>query len=156
MKTEITKEFKFEMAHLLEDHNGLCKNVHGHSYRLFVTVSSTITDININKKSRNNIGMVIDFKDLKNIVDKKIINKLDHSFAYNGKDKKSKIIAEFLDKQICQKLHNFNFRVTAENMAKWIYTELNKELVIGNFNCVCTKVQLYETQTSCATYSDGV
>jgi len=57
----VTKEFSFEMAHVLWNYDGPCKNVHGHSYRLFVTLSGFPVDNQENPKN----GMVIDFGDLK-------------------------------------------------------------------------------------------
>jgi len=71
----VTREFTFEMAHVLRNYDGPCRNVHGHSYRLFVTVSGKPLKDNENPKD----GMVIDFTDLKNIVLTKIINQFDHS-----------------------------------------------------------------------------
>ena len=53
----ITKEFKFEMAHALHGYDGLCKNIHGHSYKLFVTVKGEIK----NDKGNAKDGMVLDF-----------------------------------------------------------------------------------------------
>lgn len=73
----ITKEFKFEMAHALPGYDGLCKNIHGHSYELLVTVAGEpITDIKHPK-----YGMVMDFGDLKKIVRKTIVEVFDHSLV---------------------------------------------------------------------------
>ena len=63
----VTKEFTFEMAHVLWNYDGPCKNVHGHSYRLFVTLSGFPADNPDNPKN----GMVMDFSDLKSIVKKR-------------------------------------------------------------------------------------
>jgi len=71
----VTREFTFEMAHVLKNYDGPCRNVHGHSYRLFVTLSGTPLNDSSNPKN----GMVIDFTELKNIVQNKIINQFDHS-----------------------------------------------------------------------------
>jgi 6-pyruvoyltetrahydropterin/6-carboxytetrahydropterin synthase len=71
----VTKEFHFEMAHVLWNYDGPCRNVHGHSYRLFVTCSG----VPVNDKNNPKNGMVIDFTDLKGIVKKEIINVFDHS-----------------------------------------------------------------------------
>ena len=60
----VTKEFSFEMAHALTNYDGPCRNIHGHSYRLFVTVSGIPSDDP--RDPRN--GMVIDFSEL-NIFD---------------------------------------------------------------------------------------
>ena len=62
----VTKEFSFEMAHALWNYDGPCRNVHGHSYRLFVTLSGIPSDDPQDPKN----GMVIDFTDLKDIVNK--------------------------------------------------------------------------------------
>ena len=73
----ITKEFKFEMAHALPGYDGLCKNIHGHSYELLVTVAGIpISDINNPK-----LGMVMDFGDLKKIVRNIIVDVFDHSLV---------------------------------------------------------------------------
>lgn len=74
---EVTKEFSFEMAHSLEGHDGACSRIHGHSYRLWVTVGGEpCTDINSPK-----LGMVVDFGDLKRIVNEQIVSVFDHAFV---------------------------------------------------------------------------
>lgn len=74
MKTSITKQFKFEAAHSLPNHDGKCKNLHGHSYVLEVTVSGPI--ILDGPKE----GMIFDFAELSKIVDKEIVSQWDHQF----------------------------------------------------------------------------
>jgi 6-pyruvoyltetrahydropterin/6-carboxytetrahydropterin synthase len=75
----ITKEFKFETGHALYGYDGLCKNVHGHSYKLSVTLlGKPITDINHTK-----YGMVMDFSDLKKIVNEIIVKPFDHATVLN-------------------------------------------------------------------------
>jgi 6-pyruvoyltetrahydropterin/6-carboxytetrahydropterin synthase len=77
MTIRITKIFHFEMAHALENYDGACRNIHGHSYRLEVTVSGVpIVDLNSPKQ-----GMVMDFGDLKTIVREKIVDVFDHAFV---------------------------------------------------------------------------
>jgi 6-pyruvoyltetrahydropterin/6-carboxytetrahydropterin synthase len=78
-KIRITKQFSFETGHALYGYDGKCKNVHGHSYHLFVTVIGTpIAD------SRNvKFGMVIDFGDLKKIVKEEIVDVFDHATVFN-------------------------------------------------------------------------
>lgn len=79
-KIRITKQFYFEMAHALQNYDGLCKNIHGHSYELFVTViGQPITD-SANPKN----GMLIDFGDLKRLTLTNIVNKLDHALVLNS------------------------------------------------------------------------
>jgi 6-pyruvoyltetrahydropterin/6-carboxytetrahydropterin synthase len=79
-KIRITKQFSFETGHALYGYDGKCKNVHGHSYKLSVTViGEPITD-------RNNVkfGMVIDFSDLKKIVKEEIVDQFDHATVFNA------------------------------------------------------------------------
>lgn len=75
----ITKQFSFETGHALYGYDGKCKNVHGHSYKLSVTViGQPITDV-----SNVKYGMVIDFGDLKKIVKEEIVDVFDHATVFN-------------------------------------------------------------------------
>jgi len=75
----LTKEFKFEMAHALAGYEGPCRHIHGHSYELFVTISGRpITDT-----GSPNVGMVMDFSQLKGIVRNCIIDEFDHALVLN-------------------------------------------------------------------------
>lgn len=76
-KVRITKEFNFEMAHALDMYDGKCANIHGHSYKLFVTLIGIPTDDNTHPKN----GMVMDFADLKTIVKEQIIDVYDHGLV---------------------------------------------------------------------------
>lgn len=75
----ITKQFSFEAGHALYGYDGKCKNLHGHSYHLFVTVIGTPISDNTNVK----FGMVIDFGDLKRIVNEEIVDVFDHTMIFN-------------------------------------------------------------------------
>ena len=78
-KIRITKEFTFETGHALHGYDGLCKNVHGHSYKLAVTLIGTpIDDVAAVKN-----GMLIDFSDLKKIVKREIVDPFDHATVLN-------------------------------------------------------------------------
>ncbi|PWI30595.1 6-carboxytetrahydropterin synthase QueD [Flavobacteriaceae bacterium LYZ1037] len=78
-KIRITKQFSFETGHALYGYDGKCKNVHGHSYKLSVTVIGTpVSDTNNVK-----FGMVIDFGDLKKIVKNEIVDVFDHATVFN-------------------------------------------------------------------------
>ena len=75
----ITKQFNFETGHALYGYDGKCKNVHGHSYKLSVTVMGRPI------KDRTNVkfGMVIDFSDLKKIVTEEVVDQFDHATVFN-------------------------------------------------------------------------
>lgn len=77
----ITKEFKFEMAHALMGYDGPCRNIHGHSYELKVTVAG----IPIDEEEHPKLGMVMDFGDLKRIVRKAVVDEFDHALLLNEK-----------------------------------------------------------------------
>ena len=75
----ITKQFFFETGHALYGYDGKCRNVHGHSYKLAVTVIGNPID----DKNHVKYGMVIDFGDLKAIVKREIVDKFDHVTVFN-------------------------------------------------------------------------
>jgi len=75
----ITKEFSFETGHALHGYDGKCRNVHGHSYKLAVTVIGKP----IEDKSHAKLGMLIDFGDLKKIVRDEIVDPFDHATIFN-------------------------------------------------------------------------
>jgi 6-pyruvoyltetrahydropterin/6-carboxytetrahydropterin synthase len=108
-KIRLTKEFRFEMAHALWNYDGLCKNIHGHSYILQVTVIGTpIAD-----ESDPKLGMVMDFGDLKEIVNREIVKDLDHSIVVSDK------VSHDLMKQMGQMTERhfiMNYQPTCENM----------------------------------------
>ena len=89
-KIRITKQFDFETGHALYGYDGKCKNVHGHSYKLSVTVIGTP----ISDSSNVKFGMVIDFGDLKKIVLSEIVNKFDHATVFNKNTPHVELAAE--------------------------------------------------------------
>ena len=144
-----TKEFAFEAGHTLYDHKGKCKNLHGHNYKVLVTMSS---------KTLNNLEMVADFYDLKRFADT-LFDKFDHSFMVNMRD----INKEGFEQELLAVLEKYQrkitylpFRSTAENLSKLFFDELNKgcKEMFGDAVTV-TKVTVYETSTSFATYEEG-
>jgi 6-pyruvoyltetrahydropterin/6-carboxytetrahydropterin synthase len=86
----ITKQFDFETGHALYGYDGKCKNVHGHSYKLSVTVIGVPISDTTNVK----YGMVIDFGDLKKIVASEIVNKFDHATVFNKNTPHIELAAE--------------------------------------------------------------
>ncbi len=78
-KIRVTKEFSFETGHALYGYDGKCKNVHGHSYKLAVTVIGTP----VSEENAVKLGMVIDFGDLKKIVKEEVVELFDHATVFN-------------------------------------------------------------------------
>jgi 6-pyruvoyltetrahydropterin/6-carboxytetrahydropterin synthase len=139
-KIRVTKEFDFEMAHALWNYDGSCRNIHGHSYRLFVTLSGTpITD-----KGNPKLGMVLDFKDLKKMVKGPVVDYLDHSLVvYREEDGK----AFSSVRALYEKVHVVDFQPTCENLVLFIVDTLRDTIGPGLELC---SVKLYETATSFA------
>ncbi len=90
----ITKQFTFETGHALYGYDGKCKNVHGHSYTLSVTVIGTP----ISDTSHVKYGMVIDFGDLKRIVNKEIVDIFDHATVFNKNTPHVELAKELSDR----------------------------------------------------------
>ena len=132
----VTKTVKFDAAHVLTNHQGLCKNLHGHTYRVDVSVAQAEDD---------GRDMVIDFKDLKTIANEVICDRFDHAFIYNTESAGEKEIAAVVEKNGMRTVA-IPFRSTAENLAKLFYNEL-KERIPGLF-----AVKVWETADSCAEY----
>lgn len=135
----ITKIFSFETAHALYHYDGKCKNIHGHSYKLFVTLKGKpIADLNHQKN-----GMVMDFGDLKAIVEKNIIDPWDHGILINA-NSPHKTLGEALEKQ-GHKVVYCPYQPTCENMLYAIANTL-KENLPPEVSLVYLK--LHETENS--------
>lgn len=140
-KIRITKQFSFETGHALYGYDGKCKNVHGHSYKLNVTVIGTpITDT-----SHVKLGMVIDFGDLKKIVKEEVENVFDHATVFNKNTPHVELAKELKDRG-----HNVilvDYQPTSENMvidfAKKIKARLPSTIKLFS-------LKLQETETSFA------
>ncbi len=140
-KIRITKQFSFETGHALYGYDGKCRNVHGHSYKLSVTVIGTpITDT-----SHVKLGMVIDFGDLKKIVKEDIEDVFDHATVFNKNTPHIELAKELKDRG-----HNVilvDYQPTSENMvidfAKKITSRLPEDIKLYS-------LKLQETETSFA------
>ena len=140
-KIRITKQFNFETGHALYGYDGKCKNVHGHSYKLSVTViGEPITDTNNVK-----YGMVIDFSDLKKIVKEDIVDVFDHATVFNQNTPHVE-----LAKELQNRGHHVilvDYQPTSENMvvdfAKKIIARLPQDIQLHS-------LRLQETESSFA------
>lgn len=130
----VTKTIKFDAAHVLTNHRGLCKNLHGHTYRVDVSVAQADDDAS---------DMVIDFKDLKRIASETVCDRFDHAFIYNTQSEGEREIAAVVERY-GMRTAAIPFRSTAENLAKLFFGEL-KSRIPG----LCA-VKVWETEYSCA------
>lgn len=138
---QITKEFSFEMAHALAGYDGACSEIHGHSYRLFVTVSGIPSDDATNPK----YGMVMDFGILKGIVNDKILSHYDHSFMIRKTDNNSELI-DVLGRNFSN-IHAVDYQPTCENLIQRFAEVLISALPAG---ITLHSLRLHETATSFA------
>jgi 6-pyruvoyltetrahydropterin/6-carboxytetrahydropterin synthase len=140
-KIRITKQFNFETGHALYGYDGKCKNVHGHSYKLSVTVIGTpITD-----SGNVKYGMVIDFGDLKKIVKEEIVDIFDHATVFNQNTPHIELAAELKNRG--HHVILVEYQPTSENMvidfAEKIKSRLPKTISLHS-------LKLQETETSFA------
>lgn len=126
----ISSESSFDAAHFLTNYEGKCKNIHGHRWRVVVTIKGELTN-----------GMLVDFGDFKKDI-KDLCDYFDHSFIVE-KGSLDKKLFDLLNKQFV--LRVVEFRTTAENFSKYIFEEMSKKYSVKE---VC----VYETPNNCARY----
>lgn len=139
-KIRITKKFHFEMAHALRGYDGLCRNIHGHTYNLEVTLIGTP----LNEPTHPHHGMVMDFGRLKRIVKKKIVDIYDHALVLSAATPDSEI-REL--ESMTERLIVVNFQPTSENLLIHFANLIQPELPE---NVSLFSLRLYETATSYA------
>ncbi len=140
-KIRLTKEFSFEAAHALENYDGACREIHGHSYRLFVTVvGEPISD-----EGCSSYGMVMDFGALKRIVNEQVVSRLDHAFVLRRSELSARV-AQGIG-EIYSNIQFTDYQPTCENMlidfAARISSELPESVTLHS-------LKLHETATSFA------
>lgn len=141
MKIRLNKEFTFEMAHALKDYDGECKYIHGHSFMLKVTIiGQPIDDVNSPKN-----GMLLDFGDLKKLINTHIINVFDHTLVLNENSSLNKSFLK--NKDLDQKIISTSFQPTSENMIIY-FAEIIKKILPENVHLHSLK--LNETANSSA------
>lgn len=137
----VTKSFNFETAHALYGYDGKCRNIHGHSYKLYVTIKGTP----IQDTSDVKYGMVIDFGDIKKIVNETVVDKFDHAIMLNGNSP---------HRQLGEKLEEDGHRViftdyqpSCENMLIHMVELIQPRL---DSSIQLQSLRLHETETSYA------
>jgi 6-pyruvoyltetrahydropterin/6-carboxytetrahydropterin synthase len=130
MKTKIAKEFNWEMGHRLPFHDGPCKHLHGHSYKMRIEIEGEPLDT----------GMVLDYYDLKQMV-LPILDELDHSFVVDSTDK---VVLDFLESN-GMKHKKLDFYSTAENLTTFMIDQLLPKLA-EHKNLTSLTLRLNETE----------
>ena len=116
----LSREFVFDAAHNLIHYHGKCERLHGHTYKLKVVLEGT----------PDAEGMIMDFGELKDIVNRLVISRLDHSY-----------------------INDIIEQPSAENIALWVWRELEGQ--VKRDNCNLYEVHVWETATSCVTLRRG-
>ena len=137
----VTKQFSFEMAHTLDGYDGACREIHGPSYRLFVTVRGVPCD----DESSPKCGMVVDFGVLKAIVNSVVVDRLDHSLVIRRSERNSQILGVLNDR--FGRVVEVDYQPTCENMISDFAAQISAKLPEG---VELTALRLYETATSYA------
>lgn len=136
----VSKQFTFDMAHALYGHDGLCRNIHGHTYHLTITLKGSI----LQQTGHPRDGMVMDFADLKEIVRKHILSNFDHALLLNGKSSHGELTSL---KNNFEKITFTPYQPTCENLLLDIVELLQNALP---HNVTLYSVKLNETPTSYA------
>jgi 6-pyruvoyltetrahydropterin/6-carboxytetrahydropterin synthase len=139
---QVTKIFQFEMAHAIHGYQGSCGDIHGHTYQLHVTVSAKQPESGYLR----NPGFIMDFKDLKELVQQSVIDQLEH---------RTVLSEEFLDQDrsltMFSHLVIWKMEPTAENLLLYISHELQKQLPE---NIQLKKLKIFETAGSYAEWEN--
>jgi 6-pyruvoyltetrahydropterin/6-carboxytetrahydropterin synthase len=133
---KIAKEFRWEMGHRLPEHFGKCKNIHGHSYKMIVELEGDVDES----------GMVMDYYDVKRIIDP-VVENLDHAFMVYKDDKE---IVSLLEK-MKSKMVVVDFQSTVENICAYFLNEIKKISLPENIKQI--SVRIYETADDYAEFS---
>lgn len=127
-----TRRIEFDAAHRILNHESKCKMLHGHRYAVEATFEAAHLD---------DLGRVIDFGEIKEILGKWIDDNFDHNTILSVKDK---VLGNEIEKQTGQKIFYLNENPTAENIAKFLHEEICPKLFQGK-NVKCKKIRIYET-----------
>ncbi len=139
----LTRKFTFEMAHALSGYDGACRNIHGHSYKLYVTIEGQPQQDTTSPK----LGMVIDFTEIKRVVQRVILDKYDHALVL-----KRGAVSESLVEMMAEQWSNIievDYQPTCENMVVEFYEMIVKSLPKS---VKLSELKLYETENSYVTY----
>jgi len=131
----IRKACRFHAAHILTNHAGACRNLHGHTYRVIAEVAQA---------AGADADMVMDFHDLQTVLRETVVEPLDHAFLYDETSPSEREIAAAVARQ-GMKAVAFPWRTTAENLARHLFGALARRVNV-------TAVTVHETDDSCAEY----
>ena len=142
----VTKEVTFDCAHMLSGHRGKCANLHGHTYKVQVTILGELKD------SGSSLGMVLDFGDLREVLQDHIISVYDHAIIFSAEPFRNEAEEELLNwaRRNKMRYHIMNGRTTSETMAHEM--QLDIQIALSQINIIFEQVhvRVWETPTSFA------
>lgn len=151
MAITVTREVEFEAAHMLSGYDGGCGSIHGHSYKLKLTISCPES-----VRQSNNFGFVMDFKNLNKIIKD---NVPDHYFMYNKNADNDSVEMQVVNilKANNLRVWEFNDYPSAENMSCELAHKFQTvfDTMYPEYGITVTKLQLWETTNSEATWTLG-
>lgn len=137
----LTKEFSFEAAHALEGYDGACREIHGHSYRFFVTIKGEPSTDERDPK----YGMVMDFGELKRIVNEQVVAPFDHAFVLRRTPENTRLYDQLRDR--FERIVMVEFQPTCENLLQEFASRIRRQLPEG---VRLHALRLHETASSYA------
>lgn len=147
MITAVTKEITFDCAHMLSGHRGKCANLHGHTYKVQVTI------VGVPKHDKSSdYGMVLDFGDLKEVLQDHIVSVYDHAIIFSAEPFRNEAEEELLNwaRRNKMRYHIMNGRTTSETMAHEMQLDIQIALRHVNIPFDHVSVRVWETPTSFA------
>lgn len=142
----VSKIIEWDMGHRIPNHRSKCKNLHGHRYRMELSLSGDL----VQKQKESNEGMVIDFSDIKKMLESEILIPCDHSFMVADSDS---IMTSFYKKHPELKHIIVPFIPTAEEIAKWCAEKINTRLKSKYKGSITIySLTIWETPTSNVQY----
>ena len=145
-RVTVCKEVTFDCAHMLSGHEALCKNLHGHTYKVQVSVT------NEQIIEGPSVDMVIDFKHLKEAITKSIMDKFDHAIIFSSHKFRNEAEEDLFEWAYKHHMRFFEMprRTTAEDMALFFRELIMQELTSIGYTPVNISIRVYETPTSFA------
>lgn len=145
-RVTVCKEVTFDCAHMLSGHEALCKNLHGHTYKVQVSVT------NEQIAAGPSVDMVIDFKHLKEAIAKSIMDKFDHAIIFSSAEFRNEAEEDLFAWAWKHNMRLFEMprRTTAEDMALFFRELIMQDLTSIGYTPINISVRVYETPTSFA------
>lgn len=145
-RVTVCKEVTFDCAHMLSGHEALCKNLHGHTYKVQVSVT------NEQIAEGPSIDMVIDFKHLKEAIAKSIMDKFDHAIIFSSHKFRNEAEEDLFEWACKHNMRLFEMprRTTAEDMALFFRELIMQDLTDIGYTPMNISIRVYETPTSFA------